>query len=331
MRWVRVTSILLLIVCTALTIASEFERFWWRSYLASQFRLEYFALAVVLVLAIPVLRLKRSIVLVPLICAAVNAKAVVPLLVHDIQPSKLQHSDVASNSPKTMRLLQVNLNTKNKEYSKVLSYVRSVQPDVILIEELTEEWQQFLTQNLSEYSHSLLIPRVDTYGIGMFSKLPVVARAEYYGSSGHPSIVCTLTGLQQPVTLLHTHIQGPVREALYKLHKEELETLQSSVPKLPKPLIFAGDMNCTATSYLLSDLLVKANLHDSQAGLGVQLTWPAPFYWRKVPISLMSIDHFFLSSELETRKRTVGPCVGSDHFPVYVDVALVERSSGRSG
>jgi endonuclease/exonuclease/phosphatase (EEP) superfamily protein YafD len=59
------------------------------------------------------------------------------------------------------------------------------------------------------------------------------------------------------------------------------------------------------------------NLRDSQLGFGVQPSFPT-FSWAiRIPI-----DHCLVSPEVVVLDRKLAPSVGSDHFPVMVELAL---------
>ena len=84
----------------------------------------------------------------------------------------------------------------------------------------------------------------------------------------------------------------------------------------PGPLIVAGDFNCTPWSPFFSDLLAATGLHDSALGFGVWPTWNSSL----LPLGL-KIDHVLVTGGVVARNHQVGADVGSDHFPVIVDLA----------
>jgi endonuclease/exonuclease/phosphatase (EEP) superfamily protein YafD len=309
----------LVAACGLLTICAGFESVWWRAYEVAQLRIQIAIasgfLALVLV-SIP--KMKKS-AAIPAFIAILNGAYFLPVYI--------PRTTNGTNEVRSLRLLQINLNNLNTNHDAVVEYVRSSHPDILLITELTDAWKNALSNGLREYKHSVLVPRQDTYGIGIYSVVELMdADVKYYGSSGHPTVVCKIFDLGKPITLVHTHLQGPVKPTFFEWHKEQLLLMTEELQKLKTPLVVAGDMNCTPWTYLSSDLLRKCNLEDSRRGFGLQLTWPAPNNWRKVPIVLLPIDHCFVSPEISIRKRIVGPFVGSDHYPVLVELELPNRS-----
>ena len=86
------------------------------------------------------------------------------------------------------------------------------------------------------------------------------------------------------------------------------------------PKILLGDLNITPWSYFFGRLLRTANLRDPSVGIGFKTTWPVGQILLRIPI-----DHCLVSPEIAVEDRRVGTDVGSDHFPLVVDFALVAR------
>lgn len=58
-------------------------------------------------------------------------------------------------------------------------------------------------------------------------------------------------------------------------------------------------------------------MKDSSEGRGLQWSWPAGFRPLAIPI-----DHCLTSSGLRIDSRGMGPYIGSDHFPLVVDLEI---------
>ena len=79
--------------------------------------------------------------------------------------------------------------------------------------------------------------------------------------------------------------------------------------------MLVGDLNCTSWTPAFAELERISGLRDSRKGFGVQPTWPSNLPGLRIPI-----DHFLVSPSLAVRNRFVGPAVGSDHFPVVIEL-----------
>ena len=85
--------------------------------------------------------------------------------------------------------------------------------------------------------------------------------------------------------------------------------------------IVAGDLNATPWSQPFRRLLHDGGLTNSQLGYGLELTFPSG----SSRLVQVSIDHVLHSEGFAVIDRRLGPALGSDHLPVVVDFALVER------
>ena len=81
-----------------------------------------------------------------------------------------------------------------------------------------------------------------------------------------------------------------------------------------------GDLNTSPWSPVFHDLLRASGLRDGRAGHGIQPTWPSLF-----PLLWTPIDHCLVSRGLIVQRFQRGPYVGSDHFPLIVDITLSRR------
>lgn len=310
-----VMLLVLVALCIAVTALAESERIWWRAYLVAQFRVEIFALSALTTILIAAFGRSTILAVCTSLCTVITFSHLIPYYVPRAQPL------IASE--KTLKLMQINLNVKNKQFERVTSYIQSVNPDVVLIAELTPEWQTYLESHLKSHPHAVSVPRMDTYGIGIYSKTkPLSESIEYFGESGHPSIIAEIAGLEKPISLLHTHVQGPVKKHFFEWHKGQFEAMLPAAKKLKFPLVVSGDLNANSWTYLISDFLNQSGLKNTQWGRGIQLTWPTPFYWRYGFFPLLAIDHFFVSGDVVCKSRILGEPNSSDHYPVIIEISI---------
>ena len=84
--------------------------------------------------------------------------------------------------------------------------------------------------------------------------------------------------------------------------------------------LVVGDFNATPWSAPFRNLVATADLENSQRGFGLQPSFPTTSsLLLRVPI-----DHLVHSPALEVTDRQLGPALGSDHFPLVVDLQVVE-------
>src|SRR5690606_38520127 len=110
----------------------------------------------------------------------------------------------------------------------------------------------------------------------------------------------------------------------YALRSAQLAALAGYATQFKGPSIIAGDINVTPWSPLFESVKNRSGLRDSGLGFGYQPTWPTmlPFAIQRIPI-----DHVLISKHFHVSHRALGPAMGSDHFPLIVDLQLAAIAS----
>jgi endonuclease/exonuclease/phosphatase (EEP) superfamily protein YafD len=131
------------------------------------------------------------------------------------------------------------------------------------------------------------------------------------------AIVEVVVGLDgQPVHVLATHTVSPLTAVRAAQRERALERLAIRAAAQDAPVVVMGDLNATPWSPRLQELLVTADLVDSQVGFGLQPSYPAA----RGRLGI-AIDHVLHSTELTTVARQLGPSFGSDHRMVHARLA----------
>ena len=121
----------------------------------------------------------------------------------------------------------------------------------------------------------------------------------------------------QPVTLLALHTQSPTTEVNHRRRDAQLDTVTTWLQQTPAPAVAFGDFNVTAYSPNLRRLIERSGARSSQAGFGVQATWPVQF--RPAGIG---IDQSIYTGGLTAVARSRGPSFGSEHRVLIVTYAI---------
>ncbi len=123
------------------------------------------------------------------------------------------------------------------------------------------------------------------------------------------------------VRLLGTHPLSPSTEERARLRDAQLGFARDWSAESGGRRVVAGDLNATPWSLPFRRLVSGGSLMNSQRGYGLELTFPSG----SSPLVQVPIDHVLHSDGLRVIDRRLGPAIGSDHLPVVVDLALVER------
>lgn len=295
------------LVCAA-TVLGFFGRFSWILDLLSHFRVQYLLGLGGLGLVFLVFRHRRP-AAVFLGFAALNLCPILPLYVREKGP--------AVPAGHTLRAMLLNVNTERGDPERVREVIQAVDPDVVVLEEISSRWVRNLEWLAKTHPHSSTQPREDNFGIGLFSRFPLVqADTVYIGDAGVPSIIARIETGEGPLVVIATHPLPPGGAEYSRWRNEQLEKLPEHIPA-SVPVLLLGDLNVTPWNHQFRRLLKRSGLKDSAQGRGVQPTWPSD-----IPLLLIPIDHCLHSPDIFVSGRKTGPDVGSDHYPVIVDFGI---------
>ena len=120
------------------------------------------------------------------------------------------------------------------------------------------------------------------------------------------------------LTLLGIHPLSPTDEQRAHERNQQLGFVREWFKSTTGPRVIAGDFNSTPWSYPFRRLVNETGAMNSQRGFGLQASYPV----RASALLRIPIDHLLHSDDLAVVDRRLGPALGSDHFPLVVDLAL---------
>jgi len=296
------------LVCV-LSAAAFLGRWHWLLELTTHWRLQYaVGLGALTVAAALARKLKPALVF--------GAFALVNVFV--LAPCYIPARPAAAASASQLRVMVLNVHTENVQYDAALREVIGSKPDVLVLEEVNALWLRQLGALMAEYPFQVCAEREDNFGIAMFSRLPLKSgQALYLGEAGVPSVQGIVTVGGKEVLVVGTHPLPPANRENARLRNEQLDALARHLSAFTGRKALLGDLNVTPWSPYFGRLLRASGLRDTGAGCGLQPTWPA----RVVPLWI-PIDHCLVSPELGVIRRRTGRYIGSDHYPLVVDLAV---------
>jgi endonuclease/exonuclease/phosphatase (EEP) superfamily protein YafD len=302
--------LILITIAASATIAGFFSEFNHYLDIASHFRLQYLAL-LLLCLLLCLLRKQWKLFFAAAVFALINLTLILPFYF----PNPLNAN---FDEDTKLSILLMNLNSANQNYEKVVNYIDQMRPDILALEEFNDNWLSHLNEVLKEYPFRKDLTRRDGFGIGLYSKLKTDRlNIKYYGEAGIPSVLADYRLNDRQVSLIITHPVPPATAEHFRLRNSQFDAMINDRANLAKKIILVGDLNTTSWSYHFQELLRKMELKDSRKGFGLQTTWPA-----MLPVMGITIDHVLISDDIKVIKRRTGPFIGSDHLPVYIELAL---------
>jgi endonuclease/exonuclease/phosphatase (EEP) superfamily protein YafD len=299
-------------VLAVATAAGFLDRASWVFEGATVFRLQYAGLLIAAGLVALALR-RRYLALAAVALAAVNVAAVAPW-----QPAPLRAS--ASSAEPTVRIVAFNIESGNHHYDRLATLVARLKPDVLGLLELTPAWARVAKDASPRVRPRRFVVQPGAYGMGLLSATPPTALAvRRFPADGPTALIATFGIRDVPVTFVLVHVHTPFAGSV---HERELRALAAARPSLGSRLIVCGDFNTVPWSAQYEDFRRSARLTDVFGGAWHVYSWPS---WS--PLLAVPLDHCLISSGLAVRARHFGPSIGSDHFPLVVDVSIAGQQA----
>jgi endonuclease/exonuclease/phosphatase (EEP) superfamily protein YafD len=224
---------------------------------------------------------------------------------------------VPADAP-SLKILLANVHTDNRDYKSLLRLIAHEQPDIIALLEVNAAWLDAVSSLDKSHPYFRKVPRSDNFGIAVYSRLPLdEARTVYLSAAEVPSIQATVPlGAHQSIRILATHPLPPGDAENVTLRDQQLAAIATwSATPTNTPAAVIGDLNCAPWSPAFRRLLADGSLRDT--GRGITPTWPVKPWFLRIPL-----DHCLTSPAILTKEHRVGPDIGSDHFPIIVNLAL---------
>ena len=294
------------------SLAGFLGRYAWWLDIAAHFRVQYTILFAVLATCYLVGK-KRGWALACLSLAVINF---IPVATYRF-PTR-EYDTVKGPS---LKVALMNVNTQMGKPDEVAMFLQRENPDIVVLEEINDEWMRRLAPSLNGYLGRIVQTREDNFGIGVFSRTGIIAtQVVYFGTADLPSIIATMGLNGRCFTLVATHPLPPGGAEYSRLRNEQLDCVARYVGTNNGPLILLGDLNLTPWSPIYGDFIRRSGLVNSSQGRAIHPSWPS-----FSPLFLIPIDHCLHNDGIAIKSERVGKSVGSDHLPVIVEFGLKER------
>ncbi|GAB3936801.1 endonuclease/exonuclease/phosphatase family protein [Mucilaginibacter myungsuensis] len=218
-----------------------------------------------------------------------------------------------------INLLIANVYQYNRRSADYLKLIQNCDPDVILMVETDNWWEQQLTSIEEKYPYQIKMPLANTYGMLLYSRLELVNGAVHFlVEDDIPSIeVNVKLRSGQLVKLYCLHPQPPVPQENPRSTERDKEILM--VGQKAKcsdiPVLVVGDLNDVAWSYTTELFCKTSGLLDPRRGRGFYNSFNAKYFFLRFPL-----DHIFCSTDFTLTAIERMPHCGSDHFPMCVNL-----------
>jgi len=215
-----------------------------------------------------------------------------------------------------LRVLSLNVETQSKGFAEVRRLIEELQPDVIGLVEVDQHWLDELAPAVASYQGRLERTRYDNFGVALYTKVPLTGAIETLGPTV-PSAVAEIAVGEARLGIVVIHPLPPMSSGALADQRDELDAVADRARGMATPVIVLGDFNATPWSAPFRRVLARSGLCDSRAGFGLQASWPTWSTIMRIPI-----DHLLASCSIGIVDRRLERDVGSDHFPVVIDLVV---------
>ncbi|TWU21030.1 hypothetical protein Pla52o_40620 [Novipirellula galeiformis] len=230
-------------------------------------------------------------------------------------------ADAVESDPHRLRVLISNVEMENDQFTRWKHVMGDCDADVVIVAEVDERWQATLEELKSAYPHQIIYPQDNWYGLAMISRLPIIdSELRFLVQDDVPSIDAMIempSGDRVRVVGVHPRPPEPIRDNDATARDAELVLWGEELAKDNQPIVIGGDLNDVAWSQSTRLFLRLSELLDPRRGRGFFNSFHADRRWMRFPL-----DHVFHSTHFTIRDMKRLEHVGSDHFPIFIDLQL---------
>jgi endonuclease/exonuclease/phosphatase family metal-dependent hydrolase len=235
---------------------------------------------------------------------------------------------------KEIKVINYNVFFKNKDKIAITSKIISEDPDIVVLQEVTESWGIHLLNSLgSKYKYNAINSMVGTHGCAVFSKFPISNIKYLNNNSGAPFAQLMDVQVENvKVKLANVHLASPAIAVEnpdrfiplilnnYTERKEQYEALNEhfNISQRHECKLIVGDLNTTSYEPLYNQ--IRRNWRD--ANNYPKLNFDANFpNSRKLPFPLFKLDYILGNGNVKMINEKVIKGGSSDHQGI---VAILE-------
>jgi len=227
-----------------------------------------------------------------------------------------------ANRP-SIRLFIANVCQDNTDYEACIQMIKQYNADILLLIEIDNLWNKRMEVFHDEYPYKISQAQQNTYGIVLYSKIEIIKSSiRFLTEADVPSIVADMKLQDGKIFRFYgLHPKPPVPGESDESTERDAEILMigKEAKQCKYPVMVAGDLNDVAWSYTTSLFMKVSGLLDPRIGRGFYSTFHASYTFLRWPL-----DHVFCSAHFLLNHMERLPTIGTDHFPIFIDLALMD-------
>lgn len=239
-----------------------------------------------------------------------------------------RHHSLMDGDCPTFKMVTSNVLMTNRNSTSLLSLIQTHEPDVVITLESDQWWQDQL-DTLDDYTYRIACPLDNLYGMHVYSRLPLSnTRIDYLVEDDKPSMSTTVqvaSGTDIQLHVVHPAPPAPGENEESTERDVELLLLAKAIADSKEHIVVAGDLNDVAWSATTRLFRQLSGMLDPRIGRGLFNTFSANHWYARWPL-----DHVFVSRHFKVVNIQRLPHIGSDHFPLMIELAVTNDKQQES-
>ncbi len=222
----------------------------------------------------------------------------------------------------TLKVIQFNLWGRNRDPEATTRWILQEDPDIIVFQEGFARSGGVARALADRYPHRTTCAEPRACSTMILAKRAPVAEGGLQAGVSKANLMgawATFRGSRGSYTVVGAHYTWPVPAGPQQQQTLRLARVLETFPK--ESLIVTGDFNSTPWSFSLRR---QDRLFGLERRTRALFTWPAGRFSRlrfAAPFPILAIDQVYAGSDWKTVAVRRGPELGSDHYPVVVELA----------
>lgn len=235
-----------------------------------------------------------------------NGLMVLPWLTADPPPGP---------STADLRVLHTNVLYTRPDVGRIRQLIARENPDLFVLQELTQDMHLRLTDLRAEYPHQIFIWAKGPCYMLVGSRTPFTADSTPVRQARTIHLRTTVRG--QALSFVTLHPRTPVFPAWFRQRNQRLTYAADLVRRQTEPTLWIGDFNVSPFSPVYDDLIKRSGTQACREGFGLAATWI-----RWCPPLMIPIDHALINDGFRTVNFRTAYMPESDHKALIVDLAF---------
>jgi endonuclease/exonuclease/phosphatase (EEP) superfamily protein YafD len=243
----------------------------------------------------------------------------------------LPQTSQTSTQP-TLTVMSFNVLFKNKDYEAIASTIQAALPDLIGLQEMTDDVAQALSHALEkDYPYHTLDTPEEESTVALLSRFPIDQWQRFRLPPLDKALQAVINVNGQRIQFFVVHhtpkqfFERPNAEFMpmvkerYARRANEIAQLRTTIAKIDEPVLLFCDCNLTDTSEAHAQFSTFLVDSFGEAGWGFGNTFQPPV----VSMPIQRIDYVWHSEEWIALEAFVGQDGHSDHLPIVAKLGFV--------